>query len=608
MKWMFFEARTNSYKSIFIVYLCITLFSLMALSFFISNNIKNSSKATSKQRCEKINRYLVTYLDTRVVTAKEAALRLSTNYSNQQEVLYLLENGYANYNKYKLEAYLKAPTVKESFESYVKARILKDKDIKGIILQPIDGDDCYIYSGRSKIIFPVNTGIPEIKEFNLTEPLILPCRNIKYGLNEDEMTQVYSYACKITEPYSLEVKGFLIVDFVVDGIKNALNEVNKDFSGDIMVFTQKGELIFNRTSKKEISEEMIFNKYKNFEGIDESQEGLVSVLRLRNSEMFVVSIVPHSVLFNEYSGKLIILMIWTSIIVLFVIAITYITTRHFSRRVEHVMQGIGEIRNGNLKYRIPDMNGRDEISDIGIGFNELCDYLDTYMKRVYVLELEQKDAELKALQARINPHFLFNTLESIRMSTLISGADEAAEMIYLLSSIFRISIREKTVVSIRDELETSRMYLDLFQIRYKGSMNVKINADAKTKGLGIFKYTIQPVIENYVLYGFDVERNDNLCSVDVYVEEGKVIIKVSDNGKGMDEEKLLYVRGNLENTKASESGGFGLSSVNERIRLVFGKDYGIKIDSKKEVGTVVSIELPPISKKEMESYVQVIHS
>lgn len=603
-----FPGKINSYKSIFLVYLIITLLSLITLSIFLYKYLESSSKSTVTEKCEKIVRYVGTYMDSRIKTAKDASIKLSTNSSNLQEVLYLLKSGYDAYNTYKLDSYLNNPSIKESFEDYIKLSLSSDSDIKGFILQPLTGDKCYIYSERDKVAYPIESGFPDIVNYKTAEPAVLPERYIKYSLLNTGDNKVFSYAFQISEPYSSDTKGFLIVDFDVKGIEKALNEVNKDFTGRFLIFTGDGNTVFDNSGSNETDAYKLFNQYINVSGTRTEKEGLVSVSKLGNTGLTIMTFIPGKALFNRYFGKLILLLLWIVFIMVFIILITYITTRHFSNKVKLVINGIGQIRKGDLSYRIPRMDGKDEISDIGAGFNELCDFLDSYIKKVYVLEIEQKEAQLKALQARINPHFLFNTLEAIRMNTIIAGADEAAEMIYLLASIFRASIREKTVVSIRDELKISKMYLDLFQIRYKNLLKVDFNADSKIMSLGIIKYTMQPVIENYVLHGFDIERNDNFFNISLSLTENNIHIILCDNGKGMDKEKLEAVTEKLKAPDSSADKGFGLSSVNERIKLVFGRQYGLSIESQKGLGTEVTVTIPAMSKKEMEDYVQGIHS
>ena len=214
-----------------------------------------------------------------------------------------------------------------------------------------------------------------------------------------------------------------------------------------------------------------------------------------------------------------------------------------------------------------------------------------------VIEEQKKlrKAEFEVLQAQINPHFLYNTLDAIVWSAEAGNQDQVVSMVGSLSSFFKSSLNKgKEIVSLRDELSHVRSYLEIQQIRYQDILSYEIDVPKELLEYSIPKITIQPVVENALYHGIKNRRGLGRIAVKAADEGEKMVIRVEDDGIGMDDERLLEVRKALSEN-ATESGQvYGLYNVNERIRLNYGEDYGITIESTKGVGTCVMISLPKI--------------
>ena len=157
-----------------------------------------------------------------------------------------------------------------------------------------------------------------------------------------------------------------------------------------------------------------------------------------------------------------------------------------------------QIGSNNLSYRIPRSRRTDEFSFIAERFNEMCDELEDKVNKVYIYDLKQKSAELYALQASINPHFLYNTLEAIRGRLAMDGNIDAAEMVVLLSKLYRNQIKGKMFITLREEISQCNIYLELFSIRYDGNFQCSFDLPPEIMKYGIPKNTLQPILENYL--------------------------------------------------------------------------------------------------------------
>ncbi|WP_026518132.1 sensor histidine kinase [Butyrivibrio sp. MC2021] len=214
-----------------------------------------------------------------------------------------------------------------------------------------------------------------------------------------------------------------------------------------------------------------------------------------------------------------------------------------------------------------------------------------------VIEEQKKlrKAEFEVLQAQINPHFLYNTLDAIVWSAEAGNQKQVVSMVGSLSEFFKSSLNKgKEIVSVRDELQHVRSYLEIQQIRYQDILSYEIDVPNSLNECTIPKITLQPVVENALYHGIKNRRALGKITVKGIDEEDTMVLQVTDDGIGMDEERLSEVRKALSDNREDDGQVYGLYNVNERIRLNYGDEYGISIESTKGEGTCVMIRLPKI--------------
>jgi len=321
-----------------------------------------------------------------------------------------------------------------------------------------------------------------------------------------------------------------------------------------------------------------------------------ATVRTAKSDMIVSGIVPAAELENRFAGFKGKVIVVTGIGILITIAFANIAVRRYAKRTRAIAKAMRLAQQGNLSVRVPA--GRtDELDEISASFNRMCEELTQYINQVYVSEIKMKHAELVAFQAQINPHFLYNTLEAIRMRALTKGAVDVGEMIYVLGSLFRYAVKPDTVVTLEDEAEYCRQYLELYKVRYRDKIDYRISIDEAVKNARLFKLLLQPLVENAIVHGIKPSKSGNMIRIRAYPEEdGKAVaIEVENNGKGMKPERLQAVREMLAGAGslgASES--LGIRNVHERVRLSFGEAYGLDIRSSPGEGTLVRIRIPNV--------------
>ena len=282
--------------------------------------------------------------------------------------------------------------------------------------------------------------------------------------------------------------------------------------------------------------------------------------------------------------------------------IALIVLRIYSKIVNAPAQSIIKAMNAfekqaeNFRYS----GGNEAVAELRIissSFEHMAKTIQSLMERVHMEEKELRKTELKALQAQINPHFLYNTLDSIQWMCEQGKTKDAAEMVRALARLFRISIsRGRELITLREELQHAENYLIIQSYRYRSQFSYTIDASDGLMNCLCNKITIQPLIENAIYHGIDrmVEKGEIKISVNPAVDESDdILITVSDNGIGMTKEQCSKILAK----DRSDSGGIGVKNVNDRLKIYFGEKYGLSIESELDVGTTVTVRIPKIDKE-----------
>lgn len=245
---------------------------------------------------------------------------------------------------------------------------------------------------------------------------------------------------------------------------------------------------------------------------------------------------------------------------------------------------------GDLKTKI-DISGNAEVSDLCREFNSMISHIDSLIQKNYIAELNEKTARLKALEAQVNPHFLYNTLQAISAEAVISGQDNIVRMVDSLAKLLRYSVQEDNMVSVGTEIDYVRRYLYLQSVRFDDMLSYLINLDPKSKDVLIPKLSVQMMVENSIMHGFEKNGGQILITVDTKVKDDFLYVFTSDNGSGMTYERLEQVRGLIKNERTRKI-GVGIKNLSSQLRILFGKQAHLSIYSSSGRGTNVIMKLP----------------
>ncbi len=271
---------------------------------------------------------------------------------------------------------------------------------------------------------------------------------------------------------------------------------------------------------------------------------------------------------------------------------SYYIPLSITRPIRKLSEVTDQVAKGDLSVRFDARSGV-EVNRLSDSLNTMIDKINELLEQVTTEQIRLRKAEFELLQTQINPHFLYNTLDTIIWLAEAGKQREVVGMVGSLSEFFRASLNQgKDIISIREELQHVKSYLEIQQVRYQDILKYEIQVPGELDKYLIPKITIQPIVENALYHGIKNKRGLGRIRVSGKEEESGFAIQVEDNGIGINEERLRQVRDKIQYRTPAENDIYGLYNVNERIRLNFGEKFGISIESVYGEGTVVSIHLP----------------
>lgn len=268
--------------------------------------------------------------------------------------------------------------------------------------------------------------------------------------------------------------------------------------------------------------------------------------------------------------------------------VTFLTLKVILKPIDSIKNKMKTVADGNLEVQIrEEEKGKGELSEIADSFNDMVGKLKSQVEEIKQIERKRHLLQLDFLQTQINPHFIYNTLSSIRFYVEMGKNEEAEQMLIDFSKILRktLSSSEK-FISLREELETLNYYIDLQRARYRDRFEVEFDIDEKTLPCIVPDFVMQPIVENAIFYSL---KEKQICHIRIrsYMEKKRLYVSVRDDGIGMNEDKISQV---LE--KGMNMNKVGIRNVQERLRLNFGEPYGLKILSQEGMGTEVILMMP----------------
>ena len=485
------------------------------------------------------------------------------------------------------------PFEKQELESSLRQMLMRVNDVKWIVLYNADREDNYILYGD-------NIGIVQLSEdFPYMEALKSDCTKMEiYGTERDSgfssLRNTYAICSRIPSKFGV---GKIMTGYDTSPFYNICKNSTYELKSLNFILSNCDQLLFDYKGSSNTD----LDNYlpASFDGLYSSDASgklyIHSEVCGRNTSFLSYYASFQEMLFYCHSNTPILFLVF--LLFALVSLAGYILMLHMiSKEVNIIRDGLTQIGQNDLNYQLPIRFQQSDLSEIASSINQMTLRLKENINRAYYYELKQREAELSELQAKFNPHFLYNTLEMLRSRCEINGDPATADLITQLASIFRGFIGSKTFIPMTEELTSSKRYLALFGARYENKIEIRYDFDKEILSYGIIRNLFQPLIENYFVHGFDTSNKNNyILFSGKSLDSDTMVLTVEDNGSGMTPEEISALNAKLHEPVQIDTESYGLKNLHQRLHLFYGGNCGLTIYSNPHVPKGVSIQI--IAKK-----------
>ncbi len=456
----------------------------------------------------------------------------------------------------------------------------------------LDGEQLsYVLEKPDRAILPLTDSYYDRLRNSTSQTVILPVRQSQYMFTPEEpvFTVAYKY---IDIPDGINMyTGYVISECPVSRLEQICRNVDMGPGSRICILDQDYGVAYS--SAGEAFGESLSAQLKNGRAQGRvnlnNQDCLLVSTRLKDTGWTVVATIPYGVITQQTTQLLSIFLILCLLCAVIMVTVIIVQSGSFTRPISQLQKAMKTVSKGDMTVRIQEKR-TDEFGELNEGFNRLIGELDTLITHISESKERENLAKYQMLQSQINPHFLYNTLESIRMMAVLRDEEEISEALISLSKLFRYCIRQgDRLVTVREELEQAKNYLFLQSFRYQDRLKVIYEVDEQVLDRQMPKVLLQPLLENAFAHGLRDWEKMGIITITVSQVQGGTAFAIHDNGCGIDRETLAGIRLKLEHGGAES---IGLANVNERLRLYYKSTQGLQIESMPGEGTTVSFTIP----------------
>lgn len=604
--------KKSFFNKIFLVYLAITFVSCIILFFTLTQSLLSVKYDQALVMSDQILATVDTYLEKKTANVKSIQQKLYRDDSTWQMIAGELKNPSAG----RISAYQRQELNNAVIQTYYSI----DKDLNGIFFFG-SNDENMLQFGSSQSNAEYSFFMDYCRSHTSADFTSLQLVSSRLPSHTSNTFSLFLTDAVRDPDNFASCIGISGLYFNAMNIQQSYYQYNRHLKGTIYIIDSSGSLLYDSSSSYLTEEEFPWDKLMETQNGNFRYQGInYNVVRSSSGPWYIVNAFPMSLVKEDVRvlQKNIICILFLIFILTFLL--NYISTKFFAKRIRPITDTMEQVRQGHLtSFRIQP-NSDDEIGYIYSELIKMCSSLDDHIQKEYVYQLKQKEMELYALQAQVDPHFLYNTLESIRMSLYMKGETQASKMIRILSDMFRNIMKKDVVVSNREEINYVRSYLELYQFRYGSRMKYEITIADEVYRYATIKHILQPVIENALIHGIQDTGTDTSPST-IYISaemQGEdILFRIRDDGCGIPADKLTEIQQKLETADLFQD-SIGIYNVNSRLRIVYGNSYRLQITSRlriapaggsgrEEGGTLVTLRIRAMKKKELEDYVQIIN-
>lgn len=404
-----------------------------------------------------------------------------------------------------------------------------------------------------------------------------------------------------------KIEGIFFVDMNYSSIEELCRKIDLGNKSYLFIVDKNGKIIYHPKQqllysglKSELIQEVLDQGTGNFLTSANDQRQLYSVFRSGKTDWSVAGVTYVSEFMKNRSEiQLVYLLITVCLFVLSMLLALWLSGE-ITKPMKSLEFSMKEVQNGEFDKALVELHGNNEITSLGRSFNIMTEKIQELMDENIQEQREKRKSELKVLQAQINPHFLYNTLDSIIWMAESGKNQEVVQMTSSLAKLLRQSIsNEDEIVTVEREIEYTKNYLSIQKLRYRDQLEYFIDVDQEVLHQRIVKLVIQPLVENAIYHGIKYLEGKGMIIIQGSLQDGRVMLTVQDNGIGMDEGTLRQILVKRENSvnRRKKTSNVGVYNVHNRLQLYYGKEFGLSYESTPGVGTSVRITIPVTEEK-----------
>ncbi|MBS5958392.1 MAG: sensor histidine kinase [Clostridiales bacterium] len=559
-----------------LVLLTVTVFMFFSIRY-TKNNLTENSKKNSRLLIEQVNFNIENYIDY-MENISQVVM------SNRDMTSYLFDQ----------DTKETGSDLKEAFQTILHART----DIYNIAVL---GDNGRYFINNGTDILNLRSRLAQ-KEWYLDarkegSGILISSSHVQ-NLVKDDYKWVVTLSRGITNPETGKVEGLLVIDLNYDVINDLCESITLGNKGYVYIIDRKGEIVYHPQQqlilsgvKKELLKE-VSNGGTSISHTDENGENKIyTPFHSNKTGWTIVGVVYTSELAGDEKEVRAMYIGAACTLILFASILAVLLSARITRPIKQLQAAMKEVQQGKFEQVYIDTGGENEISSLTRSFNKMTERIEELMKNNRKEQAEKRKSELKALQSQINPHFLYNTLDSIIWLIETEDLSQAIKMTSVLARFFRQAIgNSKIYVSVWQELEYTRNYLLIQQMRYKDKVAFRILVDEDVMECAIVKLVLQPLVENALYHGLKYKTTQGNIIITGGREGDFVILKIQDDGIGMSKEALASVF--KEKVSDKRHNGVGMKNIEDRLKMHYGPDYGLFVESEEGRGTTVTVTIP----------------
>lgn len=585
--------KNHFFNKIFIIYILITLFANAILFVTLSGNLTNIKKEEAMTMSDQILSTVDSFLTGKLENTRTFQQRLIRNKTAWKTLTDQIKN--ADQREYYMEDF------QNDRENVMQNIYAIDKEIYGVLFLGNNADIVLRFGNMDEIgnsAF-LKESVKKMSSMDKTRIYMAPDRKAS---NKSNAFPFFLFSV-VNDPDDFTQQiGVMAVCFSGRNLPHVYQKFDKYRKGEIYVLDEEGSLLFDSSEEYDEELELPFKKLKDSDGFLLSTPGYVyNAVYNQTGAYYVVNAIPTSMIRDDVRVLQANILEVMSLVLAAAFLLNFLSTKLFSSRVRKVTDVMEQVKEGKLTGFPEVKYSGDEIGFLHRELIHMCERLKNHIDKEYVYQLHQKEMELYTLQTQINPHFLYNSLESIRMYLYMEGEEKGSRMVQILSDMFRNIMKKDAVVTFRDEIRYLESYLELYHFRMGERMSYTIEIPDEIYRYATIKHILQPAVENALVHGIDTKGSR--ISVSAEIREGDIFFHIRDDGVGISEERLEEIHEKLSQEEVFQN-SIGIYNVNSRLRIVYGPGYGLTIESRLNEGTEVILKMKAMKKKELENYVQ----